>query len=325
LKAGIAMYRLLFCYLHKKVSLMNQFSVLILGSNSATPTTKRNPSAQLISHNHRLFLADCGEGTQVTLRKLKVHFQSINHIFISHLHGDHFYGLIGLISSMHLLGRLNELHLYGPPELKEVIDLQLKVSQTTLIYPLLFHFTQSDFPEIIYENSKLTISTIPMIHRIPTTGFLFREKPAERKIKKEILEQYHFSFDNLHALKQGEDIITDEGVRIKNENVTLDPPPCRSYAMCSDTAYNEDLIPIIHGADLLYHETTFMQEKADAAKDKQHSTTFDAATIAKKAGVKKLIIGHYSARYDELQPLLEEARSIFPETYLTIEGISINV
>jgi ribonuclease Z len=299
---------------------MHPFTLTILGCSSATPTSERNPTAQLLAHGEKLFLLDCGEGTQVTLRKMHVHFQRIRHIFISHLHGDHFFGLIGLISSMHLLGRTKPLHIYGPPVLKEIIDLQLQASLTTLMYPLEFHATQAESPEVIFEDDALTITSFPMLHRIPTTGFLFKEKLSERRLTKEMIDSLGIPVHLFSRIKRGEDFTDADGTVFPNRSITLDPPTPRSYAFCSDTAYFEDIIPVISGADLLYHETTFMNDRAMNAREKFHSTTGQAASIAQKAGVKKLLIGHYSARYDELAPLLDEARLVFPATDLAVDG-----
>jgi ribonuclease Z len=304
---------------------MLKFNITILGSSSAIPTTERNPTSQLVNHNDHLFLIDCGEGTQVSLRKMHVHFQKINHIFISHLHGDHFFGLIGLISSMHLLGRTKKLTVYGPPELKDIIDLQLRVSLTELQYPLVFRPTRSDIPEIIYDTEFLSVTSFPMLHRIPTTGFLFREKPGERRIRKEVINMFNIPVHEIGNIKHGADFKDSKGVIHPNASLTLDSSPARAFAFCADTAYYEPIIPIVSGVDLLYHETTFMQDKAANAAEKFHSTTREAATIASRAGVKKLLIGHYSARYDDLQPLLEEVREIFPQSELAIEGITFSI
>lgn len=299
---------------------MLPFNLTILGSSSATPTSERNPTAQLLAHGEKLFLIDCGEGTQVTLRRMHIHFQRIKHIFISHLHGDHFYGLIGLISSMHLLGRTKPLFIYGPPMLKEILDLQLKASLTTLLYPLEFRETQADKPEVIFEDELISVSSFPMLHRIPTTGFLFREKPYERKIRRDVIELLKIPVHLIPKIKAGADYIAEDGTVHANPLITIDPPAPRTYAFCSDTAYFEDILPIIQGADLLYHESTFMNNREQNASEKFHSTTGQAATIACKAGVKRLLIGHYSARYDDLQPLLYEARHVFPNTELAEDG-----
>jgi ribonuclease Z len=302
-----------------------KFSVTILGCSSATPTSERNPSSQLINHNEKLFLVDCGEGTQVQLRRNHFRFIRIDHIFISHLHGDHFFGLVGLISTMHLLGRKKGLHIFAPPELEEVILLQLRISATTLAYPLHFHPTQAEGPALIMENNKIEVISFPLNHKIPTTGFIFREKPGLRSINTEAAKEYKIPFTVFEALKSGSDYTTTDGKVISNEKLTTAPAPSRSYAYCSDTAYYEAVLPIIEGIDVLYHETTFMADKAAIAAEKFHSTTLEAATIALKANVKKLLIGHYSARYDDLQPLLEETITVFPESYLTQDGMVFDV
>jgi ribonuclease Z len=299
---------------------MLPFTLTILGCSSATPTSERNPTAQLLGHGEKLFLIDCGEGTQVSLRRMHIHFQRIRHIFISHLHGDHFYGLIGLISSMHLLGRTKSLHIYGPPMLKEIIDIQLLASQTTLLYRLEFHPIQAEKQEVIFEDEHISISSFPMLHSIPTTGFLFQEKANERKIRKDVIELLKIPVHLIPKLRSGEDYTAPDGIVYLNNVITIDPPAPRSYAFCSDTAYYEDIIPVVKGTSLLYHESTFMNDRAANAADKFHSTTEQAATIALKAGVKKLLIGHYSARYDNLQPLLDEARAVFPDTELAVDG-----
>jgi ribonuclease Z len=301
------------------------FSVTILGSSSASPTSERNPTSQLVNHRELLFLIDCGEGTQVQLRRNHFRFSRIEHIFISHLHGDHFFGLIGLISTMHLLGRSKELHIYAPPELEEIILLQLKVSKTSLIYPLIFHPTQAENPAVIMQNEHLEVITLPLNHRVPTTGFIFREKPDSRKINAEAVKKYKIPYSALDSLKSGSDYITPEGKLVRNKKLTTDPPPVRSYVYCSDTAYHENIIPLILNTDLLYHETTFMADKSVAAAEKFHSTTIDAGTIAQKASVKKLIIGHFSARYDDLQPLLEETRMVFKDSMLAEEGMTFDI
>jgi ribonuclease Z len=299
---------------------MLPFNLIILGSSSATPTSERNPTAQLLNHGEKLFLLDCGEGTQVSLRRMHIHFQRIKYIFISHLHGDHFYGLIGLISSMHLLGRTKTLHVYGPPMLKDILDLQLVASQTTLLYPLEFHPTQAEKPEVIYEDEQIAISSFPMLHRIPTTGFHFQEKPYERRMRRDVIEMLNIPVHLIPKLKAGADYTAPDGTVHANHIITMEPPAPRSYAFCSDTAYFEDIIPVIQGATLLYHETTFMNNREANAADKFHSTTGQAATMALKAGAERLLIGHYSARYDDLQPLLAEARAVFPETELAVDG-----
>jgi ribonuclease Z len=296
------------------------FSLTVLGCSSAIPTLTRNPSAHLLNVNERLFLIDCGEGTQLQLRRYHLHMQRLRHIFISHLHGDHFYGLIGLITTLHLLGRREELHLYAHPMLEEIINIQLKASQSTLLYPLYFHPLQQDQYEKVYEDDLISVHSFPVVHSVPTNGFIFREKLQDRKIRKDILEKMNIPVSVMPEIKKGEDFTDEQGHVHKNSTLTIDPPKPRSFAYCADTVYSESIIPFIQNCDLLYHEATFLQEKIAIAKEKWHSTTIDAASIAKKGHVKKLIIGHFSARYDDLKPLLDEARTVFPETDLAEDG-----
>lgn len=301
------------------------FSLTILGSSSAIPTLTRNPSAHLLNVNERFFLIDCAEGTQLQIRRFHVHLQRIQRIFISHLHGDHYYGLIGLINTLHLLGRKDELHLYGPPLLKDIIDIQLQASQTTLNYPLVFYPLSFSEYNLIFEDGKVTVHSFPLIHSVPTCGFIFRQKIQDRKLRKDKINELNIPLGEMHNIKAGKDYTDQQGRVFKNEDITLDPPAPKSYAYCSDTAYNEDILPIIRHCDLLYHEATFMQKMVASAQDKRHSTTIEAATLAKKAMVKKLLIGHFSARYDDLQPLLDEARTIFPDTILAEDGMSFSI
>lgn len=296
------------------------FSITILGSGAAIPTLKRNPSAHLLNLNERLFLIDCAEGTQLQLRKYKIHFQRIGHIFISHLHGDHFYGLIGLLTSFHLLGRKDELHIYGHPVLKDILDIQIEASGTALIYPLHFHPLKGEKKTLIFQNENVTVHSFPVTHSVPTCGFLFKEKQNIRKIRKDVLDTISIPFREMSKIKNGKDYIDPDGRVYKNEELTLDPPQPRSYAYCTDTVYTESFISYIRGCDILYHEATFAQDKVTDAHEKFHSTAVEAATVARKANVKRLVIGHFSARYDNLQPMLEEARSVFPETYLADDG-----
>jgi ribonuclease Z len=296
------------------------FELLILGSSAATPTGNRNPTSQLLNISERFFLIDCGEGTQMQLRKYKARFQSINHIFISHLHGDHFYGLPGLLASMHLLGRKNELVIYGPKELEEIITVIHKYSETYLNYPLKFIYTQNISKQLVFEDDKVEVYSIPLKHRIETTGYLFKEKPLPRNIDKYKLEKLNVSFAEIHKLKQGFDAVDNNGNLIKNEQLTIDPPKQRSYAFCSDTKFFEELANDIKDADLLYHESTFLEEKIDRAKQTFHSTAKQAAEIAKLSNVHKLILGHFSARYGNLQEFLDEAKPIFGNTELAVEG-----
>ena len=296
------------------------FELLILGSSAATPTLNRNPTAQLLNIAERFFLIDCGEGTQMQMRKYKVRFQNINHIFISHLHGDHFYGLPGFLASMHLLGRKNELTIYGPKELEEVIHFIHKHSDTYLNYPLKFIYTQNITKQLIFEDEKVEIYSIPLKHRIATTGYLFKEKPLPRNIDKYKLEKLNVSFAEIHKLKLGLDAVDNNGNLIKNIDLTIDPPNPRSYAFCSDTKFFEELANNIKDVDLLYHESTFLEDKHDRAKQTFHSTAKQAADMAVLANCKKLILGHFSARYGNLEEFLNEAKSIYPYAELAIEG-----
>lgn len=301
------------------------FSVTILGSGAAIPTTDRNPTAHLVEVRNRLLLLDCGEGTQMQLRKSGSGLQKINHIFISHLHGDHYFGLIGLINTLHLLGRKHELHLYGIQPLQQLIELQLELSNTTLAYPLVFHPFGTEQPAIILDDEQITVSTIPLNHRVPTCGFLISEKPEKRKIKKDFVKNAKVPIPFFDRIKEGEDYTDESGHVYANHLITEDPPAPRSYAYCTDTAYYEPIIPLIKNCDLLYHEATFMEDKAADARAKFHSTAREAATIALKARVKKLVIGHYSARYREVESLLQEARQVFPETVLGEDGMRVEV
>jgi ribonuclease Z len=299
------------------------FKLKILGSNSAAPAHTRNQTSQLLTINNYRFLIDCGEGTQMQLTKYNVKLNKIDHVFISHLHGDHFFGLMGLISTMHLFRRSKELHIYGPPDLAEIIVANLKYSRSFLNFRLVFHPLEKDTPEVIYENEYLTVQTIPLTHGIRCNGFLFKEKPKPKKINKEKLPE-DFSLKNIARLKKGFDIVDDDGNLIhKNEDLTLPEKKSYSYAYCSDTIYNEDIIPLIADVDLLYHESTFTTEMENRANETFHSTAKQAARIASKANVSKLILGHYSVRYKDLKPILDEARAVFRESVLAKEGENI--
>jgi len=294
----------------------------ILGCYAATPRTLTNPTSQVLEIKNRLFLIDCGEGTQVQLRKNKIKFSKINHIFISHLHGDHLYGLIGTISTFSLLGRTTDLHVYGPKGIKELILLQLKLTESWTTYDLFFHELESKESEIIFEDKHVIVKTIPLKHRVYTNGFLFQEKPAERKLNVGAVQDYDIHIAYYQKIKNGGDITLDNGTVIENEKLSFDPVPPMSYAFCSDTVYNENIIPIIENADVLYHESTFLESEAALAQKTLHSTAKEAARIAVKANVKHLILGHYSTRYDGLERFKEEAEEIFPNVLLGDDGVS---
>lgn len=271
------------------------------------------------------FLIDCGEGTQLQLKKHHIKSQKIDNIFISHLHGDHYYGLIGLISSLHLYGRTKDLNIYGPPGLGEIITVNLKHSQTFLNYKVNMHEWTPGESELLFESPNITVHSFPLNHRIACSGFVFKEKPKKRRIDKKKLEPEITPLMIL-KLKSGEDILYEDGtVRYSSAAYTLDPAPSVSYAFCSDTKYDESIIPYIEGIDMLYHESTFMNDMKERAEMTYHSTAAQAAEMAQKAGVKKLLIGHYSTRYKNLLPLLEEAKAVFPDTLLSIEGNDYNV
>ncbi|MBO9583681.1 MAG: ribonuclease Z [Flavobacterium sp.] len=297
----------------------------ILGCYAATPRTLTNPTSQVLEIKNRLFLIDCGEGTQVQLRKNKIKFSKINHIFISHLHGDHLFGLIGTISTFSLLGRTTDLHIYGPKGIKELILLQLKLTESWTTYSLFFHELESKESEVIFEDKKVIVKTIPLKHRVYTNGFLFQEKPDERKLDVEAVQRYNIHVAYYQKIKNGSDITLDNGTVVENEKLTFDPPPAKSYAFCSDTVYYEEIIPIIQNADVLYHESTFLESEARLAEKTLHSTAKEAAKIALKANVKQLILGHYSTRYDGLERFKTEAEEIFPHVLLGDDGVSFEL
>ena len=292
----------------------------ILGCYAATPRTFTNPTAQVLEIKNRLFLIDCGEGTQVQLRKNKIKFSKINHVFISHLHGDHFFGLIGLISTFSLLNRNNDLHIYGPKGIKEVIKLQLRLSNSWPNFNLHFNELENTNSEIIFEDEKVSVKTIPLQHRIYTNGFLFQEKLDERKLNIEAVEHYQIEKCYYQNIKSGKDILLDDGRIIANSELTFDPIKPKSYAFCSDSSYFEPIIPIISNVDVLYHEATFLQSEENLASKTMHSTAIEAATIAAKAQVSQLILGHYSTRYDSIDLFKEEAETVFPNVLLAEDG-----
>ncbi len=296
------------------------WKLTILGSNAATPANDRNPSAQVLDCDDRLFLIDCGEGTQMQLRKYKIKFQRIDHIFISHLHGDHYLGLAGLLFTYHLFGRTKKLHVYANAELKEIIGLQLKASGTTLLYPLEFHDLPENRAANLFDDAKISIRCFPLLHRVPTHGFVFRQNFTERNIIKEKIDELEIPMRQLAAIKKGADFTDKNGNVHPNAELTFEPPPAKMFAYCSDTGFSPKIVPYIKNASLLYHEATFMQDMQANADAKQHSTTVNAATIAKKAQVNKLLIGHFSARYDELTDVIEETRSVFANADLALEG-----
>ncbi len=293
----------------------------ILGCHSATPRSVAFPSSQVLEVGNELLLIDAGEGMQIQLRKYKHKFNRIKHIFISHLHGDHFYGLVGYLSTLRLIGREKEVHIYAPAGLKEIILLQFKITQTDINYPLFFHELVNFEPELILETDKFSVTTIPLEHRIYTNGFLVREKPALRKLNIDAVRQYpEIETWAYHNLKRGKDFVRDDGSIIPNSELTLPPPPAKSYAYCSDTAYKPDIVPLIEGVDLLYHEATFLEADKSLAIKTKHSTARQAAQIAQRAGVKQLVLGHFSSRYPDESLFVSEAFEIFDNVDIAGEG-----
>lgn len=293
----------------------------ILGCHSATPRVNANPTSQFLEIKNHDFLIDCGEGTQVQLRKYGKNFSRIKHIFISHLHGDHFFGLVGLISTFRLLNRENELHIYAPKGLKEIITLQLKITNSWTQYPLIFHELTSKKSELIFEDKQVEVLTIPLNHRVYTNGFLFKEKLGERKLNMSAINKYNeIEICDYQNLKNGKDYILGNGKLIKNNILTLNPQKPISYAFCSDTAYYPEIVPTIKNVNCLYHETTFLNDKEALATTTKHTTAEQAAKIAKQANVNQLIIGHYSGRYKSIEDFKNEAQKEFKNTYLAESG-----
>ena len=298
-------------------------SVTILGNNSAVPAFNRHPTSQVVSHDGNNYLVDCGEGTQIQMIKYKIRRSKISHIFISHLHGDHYFGLVGLINSFSLLSHSQEMHIYAPSPLQQIIEMQLKVADNTLSYPLHFHTLTE--PGILVNNEKIRISCFRTTHRIECYGFLFQEKEGKRKLLIDRVQQYEIPVSFYASLQEGLDYVTPDGAVVQNAAVTGDPERGKKYAFCADTRYDENIIPHIAGADAIYHETTYLDNMRDKAVERFHSTTKQAATIALKAGVGKLLIGHFSSKYSVLDQFVEEAREVFPDTELALEGVTYNI
>jgi len=304
---------------------MENFSVTILGSSSASPTTRRNTSSQLVNFYHRLYLIDCGEGTQMQLRRNHFKLSKINHIFISHLHGDHFFGLIGLVSSLNLFGRHKNLHIYADPRIQEILEVQLNFSETVLRFKIIYHPLNFENKELIFEDKKLEVYSYPLDHRIPTCGFIFQEKPFLPNIKKQVIKKYSPDIHQINEIRQGNDLFLKDGTHIKNKDLVIPPPAHRSYAYCSDTKFFEKLPDHLRGVELLYAECTFMNQLQQAANDKFHMTTNDVSTLAKEAKVKKLIVGHFSARYKDMTEIQEELLSLFPDAILVNDNETFHV
>ena len=292
----------------------------ILGCHSATPRNNARPTSQLLEMRGHLFLIDCGEGTQVALRNAGVKFARIKHIFISHLHGDHFFGLPGLISTFHLLGREAELHIYAPKGAKEAILLLLKLSGSWLPFPLIFHELESKESQLIFEDEKVSVRTIPLEHRVYTNGFLFEEKQGERRLNIDAVQQWDIDVCYYQNIKNGKDIVLDNGKIIPNDQLSFPPAREQSYAFCSDTMYLPEIVGIIKGTRIVYHESTFLQSNAELAEKTRHSTALQAAKIAKMVQAEALILGHYSSRYGDKNLFKEEAETIFENVFLSEDG-----
>ena len=292
----------------------------IVGCHSASPRFDANPTAQILEVKGHLFLIDCGEGTQVQLRKFKIKFDRIKHIFISHLHGDHFFGLVGLIATFKLLGRDAPLHIYGPKGIKQAVLLQLKLGKTYTNFDIKFHELESNQPTVLFEDAILSITTIPLKHRVYTNGFLFQQKPGDRVLNIQKATQLGIDPSYYQKAKQGFDVPDSNDNMVSNTAITFDPAPPKSYAYCSDTAYFEQIIPQISNSTLLYHEATFLQQHAHLALKTMHSTPEQAAIIAKKANVGTLLLGHYSGRYNDYNEFKLQAQKIFKPTKLATDG-----
>ena len=292
------------------------FDLTILGSGSALPTSRRYSTAHALNVHERFFLIDCGEGTQIQIRKAKIKLSRINHIFISHLHGDHVFGLYGLLSTFNLLGRRADLYIFGPADIRKILDFYTDQFSEGMQYKIIIVPHTTRVYNLIFENKSMEVYAFPLKHRVPAWGYRFQEKEKIPNIRKDRIRQLNLSVKDIKFIKDGNDFVTTDGTLIPNNELVLIPPKPRSFAFCSDTAYYERIVKWIEGVDLLYHEATFANSERKIAKQTAHSTAQQAASIAKKAGVKKLLIGHFSNRYKDLDILLKEAREIFPETFL---------
>jgi ribonuclease Z len=296
------------------------FTVTILGNSAAIPTKTNHLSSQLLTYNGIGYLIDCGEGTQMQLVRYNIKFGIIKHVFISHLHGDHFFGLVGLISTFHLLGRDKPLNIYSPAPLKSIIDIQLNVTHTDLSYELIFHELQEDCLLKILETDNMQAYSFPLVHRVPTWGFKFIQRAKQKRIKKSFVEEYKPSVSNILKIKEGHDYEDTNGKIIPNSDITIPPPKPLSYAYCSDTKFDKSIIEYVKNSTLLYHEATFENSMQQRANDKFHSTARDAAVIAKEANVSQLLLGHFSARIKDLDKLKKEASEIFKPSFISEEG-----
>lgn len=304
---------------------MADFELNILGCGSALPTTRHLATSQIVNLRDKLYMIDCGEGAQVQIRRMRLKFSRIGHVFISHLHGDHCFGLPGLISTLGMLGRTGDLVVHGPNGIDRFLRPILDLFCKGLPYEVRFNVIDTERHELVFEDRSLRVYSIPLRHRLPCCGYLFAEKEKEAHIVREMTDFYQVPVRMMQAIKRGEDFVTPEGEVIPNARLTRPADPSRRYAYCSDTAFHPAIVPYIEGVDLLYHEATFAEQDLPRAKETFHSTARQAAEIARMAGVKRLIIGHYSARYEDTEPLLQEAAAVFPETSLAREGMRIGL
>lgn len=305
--------------------IMEPFKVHILGCGSALPTLQHNASSQIVELREKLFMIDCGEGTQIQLRRSRIHFSKIIAVFISHLHGDHCFGLPGMISTFGMTGRTAPLHIYAPAAFEPILDQTLSFFCQGLEFKVVFHAVDTTQNKVVYEDRSLTVETIPLQHRIDCCGYLFREKPILPHIRRDMIDFYKIPISQINNIKAGADWVTVEGEVIANSRLTTPAEPARSYAYCSDTRYIKTLHELVKGVSTLYHESTYSAEDAERARLYWHSTSQDAAKVARDASVGKLLLGHFSARYNNESQLLEEAKEIFPNSYLTREGATFDI
>ena len=304
---------------------MEPFKIYILGCGSALPTLHHNASSQVVEVRQKLFMVDCGEGTQMQLRRSHIRFLNIRCVFISHLHGDHCFGLVGMLSTFGMLGRTMPLHIYAPTDMEPLLALEKQLFLQGLTYEVVFHGVDTKTQKVVYEDRSLTVETLPLRHRVPCCGYLFREKPTLPHIRRDMIDYLNIPFSQINNIKNGADWTTEDGKTISNNRLVLTADAPRSYAYCSDTCYLPKLHERIKGVNLLYHESTYASDYPERAKKFFHSTSQQAAQVARDAGAGQLLLGHYSARYDNEQQLLEEARQIFPNSFLTDEGAVFDV
>ena len=304
---------------------MEKFDITILGCGAALPTPKRLSSSQIVNIREKLFMLDCAEGTQMALRRSRISFSHLQAIFLTHLHGDHTFGLIGMLSTFGLLGRIQDLHIYGPQDLQRIFQPQIDYFCADSPFKIILHEIDTKKPQVLYEDRSVIISTLPLSHRVPCCGYLFQEKPTLRHIRRDMIDFYHIPISQINNIKAGMDWTTEDGTQIPNERLTTPSDPVRSYAYCTDTTYRPQLAELLKGVTCLYHEATFAEEHAQLAKSTFHSTASQAAQIAKDAQAGQLILGHFSSRYKSEEVLLQEAQQIFPNTQLAEDRMKISL